>query len=53
MKKLSKRISAIGDKVEQTKSYSVLDAVNLLKEVSSVKFDESVVNEEEVVLITI
>ena len=42
MEKLSKRVNAIQDKVEQTKHYSVLDAVNLLKEVSSVKFDESV-----------
>ena len=42
MEKLSKRVNAIRDKVEQTKYYSVLDAVNLLKEVSSVKFDESV-----------
>ena len=42
MEKLSKRVNAIRDKVEQTKHYSVLDAVNLLKEVSSVKFDESV-----------
>ena len=41
MEKLSKRVNAIRDKVEQTKYYSVLDAVNLLKEVSSVKFDET------------
>jgi large subunit ribosomal protein L1 len=40
--KLSKRIHAFQDKVEKGKYYSVQDAVNLLKEVSSVKFDESV-----------
>ena len=42
MPKLSKRIHAFQDKVEKGKYYSVQDAVNLLKEVSSVKFDESV-----------
>ena len=42
MAKLSKRINAFQDKVEKGKYYSVQDAVNLLKEVSSVKFDESV-----------
>lgn len=42
MAKLSKRINAFQDKVEQGKYYSVQDAVNLLKEISSVKFDESV-----------
>ena len=42
MVKLSKRIHAFQDKVEKGKYYSVQDAVNLLKEVSSVKFDESV-----------
>ncbi len=42
MAKLSKRINAFRDKVEQGKYYSIQDAVNLLKEISSVKFDESV-----------
>jgi len=42
MKKLSKRINAFRDKVEQGKYYSIQDAVDLLKEISSVKFDESV-----------
>ncbi len=42
MKKLSKRINTFRDKVEQGKHYSIQDAVNLLKEISSVKFDESV-----------
>ena len=42
MKKLSKRINTFRDKIEQGKYYSIQDAVNLLKEISSVKFDESV-----------
>ncbi len=42
MAKLSKRINTFQDKVEQGKYYSIQDAVNLLKEISSVKFDESV-----------
>jgi len=42
MKKLSKRINTFRDRVEQGKYYSIQDAVNLLKEISSVKFDESV-----------
>ena len=42
MAKLSKRINAFLDKVELGKYYSIQDAVNLLKEISSVKFDESV-----------
>ena len=42
MAKLSKRINAVRDKVELGKYYSIQDAVNLLKEISSVKFDESV-----------
>ena len=42
MAKLSKRVNTFQDKVEQGKYYSIQDAVNLLKEISSVKFDESV-----------
>ena len=42
MAKLSKRINTFQDKVEQGKYYSIQEAVNLLKEISSVKFDESV-----------
>jgi large subunit ribosomal protein L1 len=41
MTKLSKRVKAIREKVESTKSYSVEEAVNLLKELSNVKFRES------------
>lgn len=42
MPTLSKRIKAIRSQVDTTKSYALLDAFNLLKKVSSVKFDESV-----------
>ena len=42
MAKLSKRFKSFQDKIEHGKYYSVSDAVNLLKEISSVKFDESV-----------
>lgn len=42
MAKLSKRAKAIAEKVEAGKIYSIEEAFALLKEVSSVKFDESV-----------
>lgn len=42
MAKLSKRQKLINEKVDKTKVYSIDDALALLKEVSSVKFDESV-----------
>lgn len=42
MAKLSKRTKAYQDKVEPGKAYLVKEALELLKEVSSVKFDESV-----------
>lgn len=42
MTKLSKRAKMIREKVVQGKSYSILDALKILKEVSKVKFDESV-----------
>lgn len=42
MAKLSKRQRAIAEKVEAGKLYQVEDALNLLKEVSSVKFKETV-----------
>ncbi len=42
MAKLSKRIKAYQDKVEPGKPYPVKDALEILKQVSSVKFDESV-----------
>ena len=42
MAKLSKRKKAINEKVEPGKLYSFEEAVSILKEVSSVKFNESV-----------
>jgi large subunit ribosomal protein L1 len=42
MAKLSKRTKAYQDKIEPGKSYLVKEALELLKDVSSVKFDESV-----------
>jgi large subunit ribosomal protein L1 len=42
MAKLSKRQRAIREKLDSTKQYSIDDAVALLKEVSSVKFGETV-----------
>ncbi len=42
MAKLSKRMSAIAEKVSTTKSYAVDDALSLLKDLSKLKFVESV-----------
>jgi large subunit ribosomal protein L1 len=42
MANLSKRKRAINEKVDTTKQYAIADAVALLKEVSSVKFSETV-----------
>ncbi len=42
MSKLSKRIQAFREKVEPGKVYPIKDAFSILKDVSSVKFDESV-----------
>lgn len=42
MAALSKRKRAINEKVDSTKQYSLVDAVAILKEVSSVKFAETV-----------
>jgi len=42
MAKLSKRQKMINEKVDNDKVYSLEEALNLIKEVSSVKFDESV-----------
>ncbi|MGX5175136.1 50S ribosomal protein L1 [Aliikangiella sp. IMCC44653] len=41
MAKLSKRQKQISEKVDKTKVYTLEEALTLLKEVSSVKFDES------------
>ena len=42
MAKFSKRVKAYSEKVEPGKVYPVKEALNILKDVSSVKFDESV-----------
>lgn len=42
MAKLSKRQKVIQEKIDRTKQYAIEDAVALLKEVSSVKFGETV-----------
>ncbi len=42
MTALSKRVKNIREKVDNSKAYAVIDAFQLLKECSSVKFDESV-----------
>lgn len=42
MAKLSKRVRAIREKVDGSKQYAISDAVALLKELSSVKFPETI-----------
>ncbi len=42
MTKLSKRVKEFREKVDSTKAYAITDAFQLLKDCSSVKFDESV-----------
>lgn len=42
MKKLTKRLKVIQEKVEDGKQYSLSEAVTLLKEVKTTKFDETV-----------
>ena len=42
MAKLSKRVKAFREKVDPAKNYSFSDAANLLKELSAVKFEETV-----------
>lgn len=42
MAKQSKRTLAIREKIDSTRTYAVIDAFQLLKECSTVKFDESV-----------
>ena len=42
MTKLSKRLKAIGSKVDRNKFYSLEDALNLVKECATAKFDESI-----------
>jgi large subunit ribosomal protein L1 len=42
MAKLSKRMKVIAEKVDPTRQYAIDDALNLLKELSTAKFDESI-----------
>ncbi|MCP4430090.1 MAG: 50S ribosomal protein L1 [Gammaproteobacteria bacterium] len=42
MAKMSKRAAAIRDKIDSTRQYAVDEGLQLLKELSTVKFDESV-----------
>ncbi|MCK4870473.1 MAG: 50S ribosomal protein L1 [Gammaproteobacteria bacterium] len=42
MAKVSKRAKAIGEKIELGKAYPIAEAINLLKNCSSIKFNESV-----------
>ena len=42
MAKLSKRAKLIAEKIDPQKTYEAVEALTLLKEVSSVKFDETV-----------
>ncbi|MFN7369193.1 MAG: 50S ribosomal protein L1 [Burkholderiales bacterium] len=42
MAKVSKRVAAIGAKVDRQKLYPVADALNLVKECAKAKFDESI-----------
>ena len=42
MPKLSKRVRAVQEKIDSGQSYTVLDALNLLKENAGAKFDETV-----------
>ena len=42
MRKKNKRSNIIQEKVEHEKVYDLTEAINLLKEIKSTKFDESV-----------
>jgi large subunit ribosomal protein L1 len=42
MAKLSKRVQALRAKVDRNKTYPIADALNLVKECASAKFDESI-----------
>ena len=42
MTTISKRRKAIASKVDHAKSYPVLDAMNLIKQTATAKFDEAV-----------
>ena len=42
MAKMSKRVAAIREKIDSTRQYAIDEGLQLLKELSTVKFDESV-----------
>ncbi len=42
MSKISKRLQAIKQKIDRTKAYPVMEALELIKETATAKFDESV-----------
>jgi len=42
MAKISKRLAALKDKVDRNKLYPVMDALSLVKEAATAKFDESI-----------
>lgn len=42
MTKLSKRVQAVAAKVDRNKAYPVADALGLVKECATAKFDESI-----------
>lgn len=42
MSKISKRLQAIKEKIDRTKAYPVMEALQLIKETATAKFDESV-----------
>jgi large subunit ribosomal protein L1 len=42
MSKISKRLQAIKQKIDRTKAYPVMEALQLIKETATAKFDESV-----------
>jgi large subunit ribosomal protein L1 len=42
MAKLTKRMKAIAEKVDKTRQYPIDDALNLLKQLATAKFDESI-----------
>jgi len=42
MSKISKRLQAIKEKIDRNKAYPVMEALQLIKETATAKFDESV-----------
>ena len=42
MSKLTKRQKTIGDKIDSNKLYPLVDAIGIVKEAATAKFDESI-----------